>query len=452
VILRAFSVALVAALAIACTATPAPSPTPAPAPTATVLPPAAPLSSTEIQLRDAVNTHYSEAVTLLQRAVDIQSQTLDIPGVKREGELFAGELRSLGFETKWIPMPDSVHRAGHLVATHRGTTGPRMLLIGHLDTVFEGEGLGWSLAPGDSIAHGAGSSDMKGGDVVIILALRALADVGQLKDMNLTVVMSGDEESAGRPLSIARGALIDAAKQSDFALAFEGGSRTQVSPARRGASEWRLTVTARQAHSAGIFGQSTGYGASYEGVRILDEFRRTMAGERGLTFNIGLLAGGVHVALDTTGWALTADGKSNAIPPIFRAKGDLRFLNEQQKDSARARMRAIVAKPLQGATPLIEFEDGYPSMPVTPEGMRLVSFFDESSRSLGYPAVVAQDPESRGAGDISFVAPFIPGIDGLGVSGGGAHSPRETVNLPSLRMQAQRSAVVMSRLQSGWKR
>jgi glutamate carboxypeptidase len=293
---------------------------------------------------------------------------------------------------------------------------------------------------------------MKGGDVAIILALRALADAGQLNDMNIIVIMTGDEESAGSPLTIARAALLDAAKQSDLALAFEGGSRGQIAPARRGSSEWRLTVTAEQSHSAGIFGKGTGYGASYEGVRILDEFRRTMAGERGLTFNVGLLAGGVHVVLDSTEWGLTADGKSNAVPPIFRAKGDLRFLNEQQKDSTRARMRAIVAKPLAGATPTIEFEDRYPSMPLTPDGLRLVSIFDESSRSLGYPAVVAQDAESRGAGDISFVAPFIPGIDGLGVSGGGAHSPRETVNLPSLKMQAERAAVMMSRLVTEWKK
>jgi glutamate carboxypeptidase len=446
VILRALSFVSVAALTIACTTTPAPAPTPAPV--TTVVAPAPPLTSVEMQLRDAVNTHYAEAVTLLQKSVDIQSQTLDVAGVRKLGELFAGELRSLGFETKWIPMPDSVHRAGHLVAVHRGTVGPRILLIGHLDTVFEGADLGWVLQ--DTVGHGAGSSDMKGGDVALILALRALADAGQLKDMNVIVVMTGDEESAGRPLSISRAALIDAAKQSDLALGFEGGSRTQIAPGRRGASEWRLTVTARQSHSAGIFGKGTGYGASYEGVRILDEFRRTMAGERGLTFNIGLLAGGVHVALDTTGWWLTADGKSNAVPPIFKAKGDLRFFDDAQRDSARARMRAIVAKPLPGATPTIEFEDAYPAMPLTPDGLRLTSIYDETSRALGYPAVVAQDPESRGAGDISFVAPFIPGIDGLGVFGAGAHSPREVVYLPSLRMQGQRAAVMMSRLLTSW--
>ena len=435
---------LIAALAAACTNVPAPNTAPV-----RVLTPAPPLSSLEVQIRVAVSAHYAESVTLLQKSVDIQSQTLDLPGVRRLADLYIPELRALGFDARWIPLPDSVHRAGPLVAFHPGTKGPRILLIGHLDTVFEGEGLGWSVT--DSIGHGAGSSDMKGGDVAIILALRALNDAGRLKEMNVIVVMTGDEESAGRPLSVTRAALFDAAKQSDLALGFEGGSRTLVSPGRRGSSNWTLRVTARQSHSAGIFGNGTGFGATYEGVRILDEFRRQMAGERGLTFNVGLVAGGVHVALDSTGWALTADGKGNAVPPIFVAKGDLRFLTEGQKDSTRARMRAIVAQPLAGATPTIEFEDSYPAMPVTPDGTRLTSMFDEASRSLGYPAVVAQDPESRGAGDISFVAPFIPGIDGLGVLGGGAHSPRETVNLPSLKMQAERAAVLMSRLVDGWK-
>ena len=440
-----------AILAVACTSSPSPTTSTVPVTPATSVMPAPPLSATEAAIRDAVNTHYSEAVSLLQRSVDIPSQTLDFAGVKRLADLYAGEFRALGFETKWIPLPDSLHRAGHLLAIHKGTAGPRILLIGHLDTVFEGEGLGWSVTA-DTIGHGAGSSDMKGGDVAMILALRALADAGVLKEMNVIVIMTGDEESAGRPLSVARAALLDAARQSDLALGFEGGSPSQVASGRRGASSWELTVTARQSHSAGIFSRGTGYGATYEGIRIIDEWRREMAGERGLTFNVGLLAGGVHVAFDSTGWALTADGKSNAVPPVFRAKGDLRFLTEGQKDSARARMRAVLATPLDGATPHVEFEDAYPAMPVTPEGMRLVSIFDGASRSLGYPGVIAQDPISRGAGDISFIAPFIPGIDGLGVFGGGSHSPRETVLLPSLRMQAERAAVMMSRLLTEWKR
>jgi glutamate carboxypeptidase len=206
-----------------------------------------PLRPIEQQLRDAVRTHYDDYVTLLARAVDIPSGTLNATGVRRVGELFAAELRDLGFDTRFEELPPSLHRGPHLVAVHHGTRGPRLLLIGHLDTVFEGAGLGWLRE--DSIGHGAGSSDMKGGDVGMLLALRALSDAGLLQDMQITVVMTGDEESAGSPIDVARAALIDAAHQSDIALAFEGGTQTRIGLGRRGASFWRLSVTERQAHS-----------------------------------------------------------------------------------------------------------------------------------------------------------------------------------------------------------
>ena len=402
----------------------------------------------ETQIRDAVRTHYDASVALLQRSVDIPSGTRNLEGVRKVGELFGAELSAMGFETRWVSLPDSLHRAGHLVAVHRGSQRPRLLLIGHLDTVFEGAGQNWVLE--DTIARGAGTSDMKGGDVAMILALRALADAGRLRDMQITVVMTGDEESAGRPISVSRAALIEAARQSDLALAFEGGSATRVAIGRRGSSSWRLTVTALQAHSSGIFSPGAGYGAAYEGVRILDEFRRTMAGERGLTFNIGVMASGTHVVSDSSGWVLTADGKGNIIPPVLHAVGDLRFLTEAQKDSARDRMRAIVSRPLARTQATITFEDSYPAMAVNREGERLLALFDATSRSLGYPSVTTSAPENRGAGDVSFVAPIIPGIDGLGVDGAGAHSPRELIYLPSLRMSAERAAVFMSRLVDQW--
>ena len=407
-----------------------------------------PLSAEEARLRDAVRAHYEASVALLQRAVDVPSGSLNLAGVRRVGDVFAKELDSLGFETRWVALPDSLHRAGHLVAVHRGTRGPRLLLIGHLDTVFEGEGQRWVRQ--DTIARGAGTSDMKGGDVAMLLALRALADAGELRDMQVTVVMTGDEELPATALQLDRAALVDAARQSDLALAFEGGSATRVAIGRRGASWWRVDVTAQQAHSSGIFAPSVGYGAVYEGARILDEFRRTLVGQRGLTFSVGLAAGGAHVAFDSTGRALSADGKDNIIPPTFVAHGDLRFLTDAQRDSTRVRMREIVSHSLPGAKATITFEDGYPAMPVTAAGERLLAIFDGTSRSLGYPAVSSTPPESRGAGDVSFVAPFIPGIDGLGVDGAGAHSPHELVYLPSVRLSAERAAVFMHRLVQEW--
>jgi glutamate carboxypeptidase len=402
------------------------------------------LSPDEARLRDYVRTHHEDDVTLLERAVNISSGTQNVAGVRRVGDLFGAELKALGFDLRWAPMPDAMRRAGHLVAERRGTRGPRLLLIGHLDTVFEGEGQ--RFVRQDTVAHGAGTSDMKGGDVAMIAALRALDAAGTLAGAQIVVVMTGDEESAGSPLDVSRRDLIEAARRSDIALAFEGGRAARASIARRGASGWTLAASARQAHSAGVFSPGTGYGAVYEMARILDGFRRELAGDPTLTFNPGLVAGGTEVRPDSGGTTMTASGKINIVAPTAIVNGDLRFLRESQKDSTRARMRAIVAQHLTGTDAQITFRDSYPAMPPTPAGAALLARFDAVSRSLGYGPVEGDPPESRGAGDVSFVAPYLTGMDGLGVSGRGAHSPEESVNLNSLTMAAERAAVLMHRL------
>jgi glutamate carboxypeptidase len=406
------------------------------------------LTKTEQTVRGWITAHRDEQIALLQRMVDLPSGTLNVAGVRAVGALYRAELDALGFQTRWVELPAEMHRAGHLVAERRGPRklagGKRLLLLGHFDTVFEGAGQKFVRI--DSIARGAGSSDMKGGDVVLLYALKALAASGQLDRMEVRVVLTGDEEATGRPLEVTRRPLLDAARQSDVALSFEGGARDNASISRRGASGWLLKVSARQAHSAGIFGAGAGYGAVYELARILNAFRETLAGQPGLTFNPGIIAGGAELSVDTSGYAYAVSGKTNIIAPAAIARGDLRFLTEGQKDSARAVMRGIVAKSLPGANAEISFEDSYPAMPVTPAGQTLLAQLDSVSRALGYPAVQALDATRRGAGDLSFVAPYLPGLDGLGALGQGAHSPQESVHLPSLAMQTQRAALLMLRL------
>ena len=95
------------------------------------------------------------------------------------------------------------------------------------------------------------------------------------------------------------------------------------------------------------------------------------------------------------------------------------------------------------------FRDGYPAMPPTTAGGGFLAQFDAVSRALGYGPVEGDPPESRSAGDVSFVAPYMTGMDGLGVSGRGAHSPEESVNFNSLTMAAERAAVLMLRLITG---
>ena len=402
------------------------------------------LTPAEQKIRETVQRSHDDQVAYLERVVNIPSSTLNLAGVRKVGAAFRASFDSLGFATKWVTLPDATQRAGHLVAEHKGKPGAvRILLIGHVDTVVEPDGPNWVRT--DSMARGVGSGDMKGGDVIILFALKALQAAGTLKDMNITVVFTGDEEHPGDPLSVTRKDLIDAAKRTDIALAFEGGNRSDATTARRGASAWRVTATGRQAHSAGVFG-GAGYGAIYELARIVNEFRVQLVGEQYLTFNVGTILGGTDVEYDTVGIKGTAASKLNIIAKAAVAHGDLRFISEEQKEKTRAKMREIVAKHLPGTDAKITFLDEYPAMSPTAGNARILVAYDTASQALGYGPVRALDPGARGAGDISFVAPLIDGLDGLGALGTGSHAPEERVNLNALRMQTERAALLLERL------
>ena len=403
------------------------------------------LSRTEQRLRQAVTAGIQDQVAYLQRVVDLPSSTLDLDGVRAVGAVFARSLDSLGFETRWAKMPPAMRRAGHLIAERRGKKGKaRLLLIGHLDTVVDPDGA--TFARRDSMAGGIGGTDMKGGDVVVLYALKALAAAGALRDLNLTVVFTGDEEHAGSPLELSRRDLIDAARRSDLALGFESGHQADLTVARRGAASWRLTTTGAEAHSAGIFREGTGYGAIYELARILDEFRRELAGIRYLSFNVATVLGGTDLAYDSVAISGSTASKLNIIPRTALAHGDLRFISAAQHDSAKKRMAEIVARHLPGTGATIVFEDEYPAMSPTPGNHQLLAVYDTLSRALGYGEVVALDPGRRGAGDISFVASHVDGVDGLGTLGGGSHTPAEYVDLATLEMQTTRAAILLHRL------
>lgn len=412
------------------------------------------LSQTEQRIRDHAYANSEQAIALLEETVNINSGTMTFPGVRAVGDVFARELRELGFETTWIDMTE-VNRSGHLFAERRPRAdapppgGKRLLLIGHLDTVFEGEGVTFQRTS-DSIARGAGTEDMKGGNVVVIQALRALQSVGALDQMHVIVAFTGDEEAPGRPLSISRRDLIDAGRRTDVALGFESGSPGQAVVARRSSGHWILHVTGRQAHSSGVFRPGTGYGSIFEAARILDAFRVRLGGQQYLTFSPGIIVGGTDVTYDSVNTRGTASGKTNIVPRATTVHGDLRALTQGQADSARAIMEAIVSSwnlPRTSAT--IEFDEGYPPMSPRPENYALLAQYDAISRALGLGPVEAHDPGARGAADVSFVAPLIPGLDGLGPSGRGGHTPDEEVNLNSIPVATARAAILMYRLGMG---
>lgn len=408
------------------------------------------LSDTERQLTEVVDRRLPDAMALLEQAVEINSGSMNFEGVKKVGALFEQPLAELGFETRWVDGAE-FGRAGHLVARH-GDTGPHLLLIGHLDTVFEPDSPFQHFERiGPDRAEGPGIIDMKGGDVIIIEALYALQAVGALDDLQITVVMIGDEESSGRPLSAARRALLEAADAADVALGFEDGDgnpKTAVI-ARRGYTGWQLVVSGTPAHSSQIFSEGIGDGAAFEMARILDGFRRELAGERYLTFNPGVVLAGTRVDYDGEHSTGESFGKDNVISERAVASGDLRTLTPGQLDSAKSRMREIVSRHLPGTSAEIEFSDGYPPLAPTDGNRRLLSLYGQASRDLGFGPVTAVDPADAGAADISFTAGRVTmALDGIGLMGTGGHTVEETADLTTLPSQTKRAALLMYRLRN----
>jgi glutamate carboxypeptidase len=404
---------------------------------------APPLSKVEQKIRDYIRSHEADQVAFLEKAVNISSGTFNLAGVRAVGRLFEPEFSSLGFQANWIVLPDAVGRAGHLFAERKGGGGRRLLLIGHLDTVFEGDSERFVRL--DTLAAGAGSADMKGGDVVILYALKALQSVGALDGTSIVVALMGDEEDAGPLHLVSRKPLIDVAKRSDVALAFEEDAG-KGTVARRGMSGWQLVVSGRQAHSSGIFSPGSSYGAIYEAARILNAFREKLSNEQYLTFNPAVIVGGTDVTYDSARISGTAAGKDNIIAPRVFARGDLRFITQDQLLKAREAMRAIVADHLPGTMATITFEDGNPAMPPTKGNLALLAIEDSVSRALGQGAVEALDPGRRGGGDISYVSDYLDALDGLGVKGMRSHTPDERVDLRSIVPATERAAILIYRL------
>jgi glutamate carboxypeptidase len=408
------------------------------------------LSRQEQRIVRYVDAHLAEAVAFLERIVNINSGTLNPRGVREVGRAFQAPLDSLGFEVRWIELPDSLRRAGHLFAYRRGTKGRRVLLIGHLDTVFERDDPFQRFVREGRFASGPGVNDMKGGDVVILYALRALHAAGALEGTTITVALTGDEESPGRPLEIARRDLIEAGRGSDVALEFETGSRDSTTEyatvARRSASGWTLTVGGRTAHSSGVFSEGTGSGAIFEASRILTAFHDELRGEPYLTFNPGVIVGGTDVRYSTEESRGTAFGKTNVVAQTAIVTGDIRTLTDEQLQRTQQRMREIVARSLPRTRAEIVFHEGYPSMPPTPGNQALLTLLNEVNRDLRVPRMEALDPGRRGAADVSFVAPYVDALAGLGANGSGAHTPGERIDLETLPLQIKRAALLIYRL------
>jgi glutamate carboxypeptidase len=406
------------------------------------------LSKAEKTIQTYVYKHMEEAIDLVEKVVNINSGTLNIDGNKTVGKIFQAELDQLGFNTYWVTYPETVKRSGHLFAEMRGGKGKKIVLIGHLDTVFELDHPFQKFTRDGDTAYGPGVSDMKAGDVSMIYAMKALDNVGVLKDLNLTLVFIGDEEKTGGPPSIVRKELIEAGKWANIGLGFEGAHGLNTGTiARRSSSSWMLTTTGIQGHSSQIFKDKLGYGAIFEAARIVNAFREELVGEEYLSFNPGTIVGGTAVDYDPVTSRGSTFGKTNVVSQAATVHGGIRTISTEQLDKAMTMMKDIASQNLPGTTAKIEFKTSYPPMAPTKQNYALLDKLESVNVDLGYGKLEPLDPGKRGAADISFVAPHVDAsLAGMGPDGFGEHSEKEGLDLTSFPKTTTRAAILIYRL------
>ena len=408
------------------------------------------LDEQEQRMVDWIDAHANDAIALLEETVNIPSGTMSHDGVREVGVVMRRELDMLGLETEWIDLPPAVDRAGHLFGRKLTGTGPRFVMIGHLDTVFEADDAFQAFVRDGDVAYGPGVADMKGGNVVIIYALKALQYVGALEDIPVIVAYTGDEEKTGKPQAISRKDLVEAGQWADIGLGFESAITTDDEDwgtiARRSASGWILTVEGRQAHSSRVFGDDVGAGAIFEAARILNAFYDSVRGEDHLTFNAGTIQGGTDVEYEPGQNRGRTFGKTNVVPRRAVVHGGIRAISQEQLDRAQAKMREIVAGNLPHTSASIEFAEGYPPMFPSEGNRAILRVLSQVNVDLGRGPMRELDPSRRGAADVSFVAPYTDAIAGMGPLGEGGHTPRETTYLLSMPLAIKRAAILMYRI------
>lgn len=408
------------------------------------------ISSIEKKIAASVDRNEVESLDFLKRIVNINSGTMNIAGVRKVGEEFAEQYRKLGFQVEWIS-GDSFGRAGHLIATRLAPKGPKILMIGHLDTVFEPDSPFQEYKMvSDHLMNGPGALDMKGGDVVMLLALKALHEQKLLDNFSVKVFLVGDEELSGEPLALSKKDLIEAGKWADIALGYEDGDGTfdHANISRRGSADWTLKVKGLPAHSSQIFQPEVGAGAIYEASRILNEFYRQLSLEENFTFNPGLISGGNSLTVNEEANKSEAFGKNNIVSAEVFVTGDMRAVSKEQLIRTRKIMQEIVANSLPHTSASIEFgDDGYPPMTMTEGNKRLLGIFSKVSEDLGFGPVFPVNPRNSGAADISFVADDVKmAMDAIGLCGTGGHTVEETADITCLPKEAKRTAILLYRL------
>lgn len=399
------------------------------------------LSNQELKMIEWVDQHQDEILAELKVHVEINTGTANISGLNQYRQLLSNNLSALGFDTQTYSSNDidvlscsggDVQIADHLVARRTGSSSNRVLMNGHMDTVFSKDDEFQTLTIEENgVLKGPGVADMKGGVVIMINALRALQAQGLLDQTNVTVLFNSDEEIGSLG---SRSLIEDLAREHDIGLVFEGTYNNLATRARKGLGQARLRVIGRESHAGGA--HEDGVSATLELVHKIIEVEKLTDYDRNVTVNTGVMSGGE---------------KRNTVPGCAEAYIDMRFPSlkegqQLQQSIEQIASRAVVNNAKYPALPKIESWSVLhrPVKPQSPAVDALIAQAMALSELIGQP--ITGTRYSGGGTDGSIAqAVGLPTMDSLGVDGKGAHSSREESTVQSLIARTKLAAIMLAR-------
>lgn len=381
----------------------------------------------ERRIQTRVRRDQVRMVRLLSELVRQNSGSGNEEGITRVMERLGRELEALGFELTRHPRTDK--GGPHLVARHPGR-GRRILMVGHMDTIFEPDHHFQDFRVEGTSARGPGVRDMKGGLVIMIRALAALHAERQLDGHPITLVLNGDEETG----SLSSRALIEeAAREADIALVYEGSSGGVLTTSRGGLGQGHFEIQGVPAH---IASRRWTADANQELAEKVLRILQLNDIPRGVHVNVAPIQGGI---------------KRNQVSGSATGSVDLRFRTPEDGQRLLEEVREIlstsyVTNPAYGLETRTSFDVFLhrPPFPETPRVRALAGLFLSVGSELG---LELKTGTSAGGSDQNLVAAVgTPCLDSLGMWGKGSHTIHEQGDLDSLVPATQLSATALLRL------
>lgn len=407
-----------------------------------------PLTAVEQLLCSAIAARAEALLEDLAAHVAIPTGTGHAVGIDAYRAVLLRRLEAIGGSTElvpgdprpeWLRLPGARHAAASqahpptAIVTRRARDGasPAILIAGHLDTVHDphGEFQALTISADGRTATGPGAADMKGGILVAVAALEALAAQGI--DVPWTFLLNADEETGSFHSAAA---LAVAAKGHRVGLALEPALPDgSLVVARMGTGQFKVETFGRAAHVGRDFAK--GVSAVYELARLITRMESMSDVGRGAIVNVGPLLGG-HV--------------TNAVPDHAACWGNVRFADDAVQRELDATFAALATP---GATsgavdtlPRVVVHKAFnrPAKPLTPEVQRLADSAKQAAEDLGQRMAFGS---TGGVCDGNILqAAGLPTIDTLGVRGGNLHRTDEFIEVASLVERCQLFAVMIARI------